>query len=133
MRREWRRRTLAYGVLVVVLAGTLYQLKNTAVKVDVSVDLIGARTHQGEPLSELSLEFFDDGGAWLSATVFRFPADLYVDGPPVATRTIELGLPRGRYEVGMTLRYGAPPGRLVARRVEMTVEQEGSIRLRAAP
>ncbi len=134
MRHGWRKRALAYSVLLLVVIGTLYQLQGAAVEVDFTVDLIGARLLDGRDLVKLRVEFLKDDEEIFAVTEFSFPRSLHPDGPPTATPQVPLALPRGTYEVKLAMYYGEGPGATpVVRRMEMTIEGPGAVRLRAAP
>ena len=134
MWRGWRKRAFAYGVLLLVVIGTLYQLQNAAVEVNVAVDLIGARLSQGQDLVQLRVEFLTAEGERFGVTEYNFPASLHPDGPPTTTPPVPLALPKGTYEVQLTMGYGEGPGATqVVRRMGMNVEGQGAVRLRAAP
>ncbi len=125
---------LAYGVLVIIVIGTLYQLQNAAVEVDFTVDLIGARLLDGQELVRLKVEFSQEDGTRLGVTEYNFPTALHPDGPPTTTPDVPLALPRGNYAVGLTMIYGEGGGaKQVVRLLEMNIEGQGAVRLRAAP
>jgi hypothetical protein len=133
MWHAWRKRALAYGVLVAVLLGAIYLLQNTTVKVDVVVDLMGARKLGEAALTRLEVGYFR-GENRVAGTVYTFAPAAFPEGPPVETRPVTLGLVRGDYDVRMQLTYGDGPGaRAHARTVVLTVEAEGGVRLRAGP
>jgi hypothetical protein len=134
MWRGWRKRALAYGVLVLIVVGTLYQLQHAAVEVDFTVDLIGVRLSDGQDLVQLKVEFQQEDGTRLGVTEYNFPATLHPDGPPTTTPKVPLAMPRGTYEVRLTMIYGeGAEAKEVVRRLDMKIEGQGTVRLRAAP
>jgi len=134
MWRGWRKRALAYGVLVLIVLGTLYQLQNAAVEIDFAVDLIGARLSGGQDLVQLRVEFLTEDGERFGGTEYNFPASLHPDGPPTTTPRVPLALPPGPYEARLIMVYGEGTGATqVVRRMDMIIEGQGTVRLRAAP
>ena len=134
MWRGWRKRALAYGAVILIVIGALYQLRHAAVEIDFTVDLIGARLSEGQDLAQLRVEFLQEDGVRLGVTEYSFPAALHPDGPPTITPKVPLALPRGTYEVRLTMTYGeGAVAKQVERRLDMNIEGQGTVRLRAAP
>lgn len=120
--------------MLLVVLGTLYQLQNAAVEVDFAVDLIGARLLDGRELEQLRVEFVNEDGKTLTVTEYNFPPSLHPDGPPTTTPRVPLALPRGTYEVRLAMTYGGgTAAKPVVRLMDMTIEGQGAVRLRAVP
>jgi len=133
MRRDWKRRTLAYVVLIALVMGTVYLLSSQRLEVEVVVDLAGARALAGEPLQELTLTISQGEGNHIGSTRYSFPEALFADGPPMETSPVKMELRPGEYEVRVDTLYGtrkvfAGPKRVVP----LAVERAGTARIKAA-
>jgi len=132
MWKAWRKRAVAYLVLITAVVGVIFMLKTTALEVDLVVDLVGVRTRDGLKLMEARITILELDGQWVGASVHTFPPALFPHGPPAETTPVNMQLGQGEYEARMEFVYGdGPSSPRETRRLQFTVEQAGPIRLRA--
>lgn len=131
MKVGWKKRALAYSVVVMMAAGLIYLLSATPLEVQVQVDLTGARNLGSAALTELTLRFPAGDGEDGQVTRFSFPASVFPSGPPAMTTPVMVKLAKGVHEVTLDFVYGTGPGAVSgSRKASVQVERDAPLTLK---